>query len=95
MNRCCAGELVFNDAAARRKLNQATHLPVALEILRQLIWGWLIGRTVVIVDMPLLFETKTNRSAGDQPPFKTATQAAFGFSLRCKSSSIAWRPLRV
>jgi hypothetical protein len=48
---------VFNDAAARRRLNAATHLPIGVEILRQLAWHWLHHRCLVVVDMPLLIET--------------------------------------
>lgn len=35
------GEMVFNHPEARRKLNLATHFPVALELARQLIVEWL------------------------------------------------------
>jgi hypothetical protein len=40
--------LVFNDDAGRRRLNAATHLPVAMEIVRQLISCWLRMRLVVV-----------------------------------------------
>ena len=35
------GEMVFNERLARRKLNSATHIPVALELVRQLAVQWL------------------------------------------------------
>ena len=41
----------------RRKLNAATHLPITLRLLRSLLAAWLSCRLVVVVDMPLLFET--------------------------------------
>ncbi|PNW77430.1 hypothetical protein CHLRE_10g436150v5 [Chlamydomonas reinhardtii] len=55
------GGLVFNDAAARRRLNAATHLPVALSLARALLLSWLSCKWVVVVDMPLLFETKSHK----------------------------------
>jgi hypothetical protein len=48
INRQALGDLVFSDAAARRRLNAATHLPVAAGILRQLAWAWLCCRLVVV-----------------------------------------------
>lgn len=44
------GELVFNDKVARRKLNAATHLPVAVQLVRQLALKWL-GLTCVTVSL--------------------------------------------
>eukprot|EP00884_Botryococcus_braunii_P015811 jgi/Botrbrau1/2913/Bobra.0036s0050.2 len=52
---------IVNDAAARRKLNAATHLPIGLDILRQLFQNWLCHRSMVVVDMPLLIETGAYR----------------------------------
>ncbi|GLC64510.1 hypothetical protein PLESTF_000173800 [Pleodorina starrii] len=52
------GALVFADPAARRRLNAATHLPVALALARRLLLSWLACKLLVVVDMPLLFETK-------------------------------------
>lgn len=57
LDRERVGELVFADAAARRKLNAATHLPVSLALAWRLFTSWLACRLVVAVDMPLLFET--------------------------------------
>ncbi|PNH09587.1 Dephospho-CoA kinase domain-containing protein, partial [Tetrabaena socialis] len=58
LDRECLGHLVFNDASARRRLNSATHLPVALALARRLLTCWLSCKWIVVVDMPLLFETK-------------------------------------
>lgn len=57
IDRAALGALAFADPAARRKLNAATHLPIAVALLTQLLVAWLACRTVVIVDMPLLFES--------------------------------------
>ena len=59
------GALVFNngdDASSdsgvlRRKLNAATHLPITLRLLKLILANWLSCRLVVVIDMPLLFET--------------------------------------
>lgn len=37
VDREALGKLVFSDAAARRKLNAATHLPIALSLIWQLL----------------------------------------------------------
>ncbi|KAF6255164.1 dephospho-CoA kinase [Scenedesmus sp. NREL 46B-D3] len=61
IDRARLGQLVFADAAARRRLNKATHAPVALELMRQLAGHWLRLRRLVVIDMPLLFETGTHK----------------------------------
>lgn len=57
IDRAALGALAFSDVAARRKLNAATHLPITLALLGRLLAAWASCRTVVIVDMPLLFES--------------------------------------
>lgn len=41
LDRAALGQLVFSDTAARRRLNAATHTPVALALLLQLLRHWL------------------------------------------------------
>lgn len=41
----------------RKKLNAATHLPITLRLVGSLLAAWLSCRLVVVVDMPLLFES--------------------------------------
>lgn len=48
IDRVRLGQLVFSDAAARQRLNRATHLPVALDLLRQLLLCWLCLRRLVV-----------------------------------------------
>jgi hypothetical protein len=48
IDRAALAQLVFADAAARRRLNAATHAPVAAELLRQLMWYWLGFRRLVV-----------------------------------------------
>jgi len=40
--------MVFQDRDARRRLNSATHLPVALELVRQLAVEWLSLTSVAV-----------------------------------------------
>lgn len=61
IDREALGELVFGNPAARRRLNTATHLPVLLALLRELLRCWLQCSPVMVVDMPLLFETGFSR----------------------------------
>lgn len=55
------GKLIFNNEKARKKLNKATHLPVFVQVLWRIFLSWLQLRPLVVVDMPLLFETASNR----------------------------------
>lgn len=81
-HRAALGELVFQDPAARRRLNQAMHLPVLVSLIwqvsthhrtihyhtrtitpssAQLTLHWLRWHRIVVIDMPLLFETRADR----------------------------------
>jgi dephospho-CoA kinase len=64
VDREAVGRLVFSDAAARRRLNAATHPPVALALVRALLAAWLSCALVVAIDMPLLFESGAWRWTG-------------------------------
>lgn len=57
LDRAALGALAFADPAARRALNAATHLPITLSLLARVLAAWLTCKLVVVVDMPLLFET--------------------------------------
>ena len=61
IDRDALGAAVFADPAARRRLNAATHLPLACALLSKVLAAWLSFSSVVIVDMPLLFETGASR----------------------------------
>ena len=51
------GGLVFNDVAARKRLNAATHLPILVRMVTQILTLWVWERcSMVVVDMPLLYE---------------------------------------
>uniref|UniRef100_A0A7S0S4B0 Dephospho-CoA kinase n=1 Tax=Chlamydomonas leiostraca TaxID=1034604 RepID=A0A7S0S4B0_9CHLO len=61
LDRKKLGQIVFDDASKRKVLNRATHIPVYAELLRQILWSWLLCKWLVVVDMPLLFETGSNK----------------------------------
>ncbi|KAL1435851.1 hypothetical protein MTO96_010624 [Rhipicephalus appendiculatus] len=59
LNRPALGRIVFNDHDKRRKLNHITHPEIHKEMAFQIFKLFLRGRQFVVVDVPLLYETKT------------------------------------
>ncbi|EKX54343.1 hypothetical protein GUITHDRAFT_63691 [Guillardia theta CCMP2712] len=57
INRAALRKLVFGNRDLNRKLKQCTHTSIALEMLRQVV---IQGQPVVILDAPLLFESRAN-----------------------------------
>mmetsp|Transcript_19995 Transcript_19995/g.25869 ORF Transcript_19995/g.25869 Transcript_19995/m.25869 type:complete len:228 (+) Transcript_19995:60-743(+) len=55
------GARVFRDANERRKLNAIMRKPIALALLRKISWHWCLGTPVLILDAPLLYETKLDK----------------------------------
>lgn len=49
---------MFGNRALLSKLNYATHLPITVELFRQILCSFLSMRPVVVLDCPLLFEAK-------------------------------------
>lgn len=60
LNREALGKHVFGNKSALKQLNGITHPAVIREILSQLINNWLKGTPIVVLDVPLLFETHLN-----------------------------------
>lgn len=58
VNRDRLGEIIFRDHKKRKMLNQALHGLILLEILKQILKNLIKGERFVILDIPLLFETK-------------------------------------
>lgn len=59
LNRPALGRIVFNDHDKRRRLNRITHPEIHKEMFFQSLKLFLKGRQFVVVDVPLLYETKT------------------------------------
>lgn len=58
MDRKKVGELIFNDPASRKKLNDVIHPAIRMEMLRQRSEFLEQGHKTVIMDIPLLFESR-------------------------------------
>jgi len=58
MDRKKVGELIFNDPASRKKLNDVIHPAIRMEMLRQRGEFLDQGFKTVIMDIPLLFESR-------------------------------------
>jgi dephospho-CoA kinase len=65
LDRAALGSRVFTDESARKKLNGIVHPAVRWLIVKAVIWEWLVrGSRVVILDIPLLFESGLDRFLG-------------------------------
>ncbi|KAI8332413.1 dephospho-CoA kinase [Chlamydoabsidia padenii] len=64
LNRPKLGEIIFADPAKRKLLNSCVHPAVRLEMLKQVISHWISGAKVIVLDVPLLFESKLDRFVG-------------------------------
>ena len=66
LDRAELGKRVFSgDEVARKKLNSIVHPAVRMLMLRCILREWLLkGRSVVILDVPLLFESRFDRFCG-------------------------------
>lgn len=56
LNRPALGRRIFNDEVARKKLNAITHPAVRKAMIFATIKHWLSGHSMVVMDVPLLFE---------------------------------------
>lgn len=54
------GEIVFNNGEKRKALNGITHPKIKLEMFSQILYNFLMGERIVIMDVPLLFESGTH-----------------------------------
>ena len=64
LDRKRLGALVFGDAEARRRLNAIVHPKVGLEMARQLDAARRAGAPLVVLDIPLLFESRAAGTGG-------------------------------
>lgn len=61
VDRTRLGNIIFSDPAKRKVLNSAMALSIALGLYWDLFKHWIYGTKVVMMDVPLLFETKLSR----------------------------------
>jgi dephospho-CoA kinase len=76
LDRAALGKRVFNgDEAARKKLNAIVHPAVRWLTVKAVIWEWLVnGSAVVILDIPLLFESRLDQFCGVTVVVSTAPE---------------------
>lgn len=61
MNRAKVGEIIFNDPAKRKILNDIIHPAIRQEMLKQRQEFLLQGHETIVMDIPLLFESRLQR----------------------------------
>lgn len=61
LDRAALAKLVFTNRAQRQWLNGIMQWRIGLQLARQVLWHWLRGAPLVIVDAPLLFESRLHR----------------------------------
>lgn len=64
LNRPELGKVIFADEKQRNVLNGIVHPAVRWEMFKQVMWRWVSGYRMVILDVPLLFESKLDRFCG-------------------------------
>lgn len=64
LNRPALGQTVFGNEKERQVLNSIVHPAVRYEMARQVLYHWITGKRLVILDVPLLFESKLDRFCG-------------------------------
>lgn len=77
------GRKIFSDEAARRKLNEITHYYIRWEMAKRLFWNFLNGTQLVVLDIPLLFETNFHKFTGAH--FAGLTKTERSNRLQCGS----------
>jgi dephospho-CoA kinase len=58
VDRAKLGEIVFSDAAKRKQLNRAMEPCIMSGLFYEILKHWILGTSVVVLDVPLLFEAK-------------------------------------
>lgn len=72
LDRAALGDLVFRDESARKRLNEIVHPKVAGEFARRVAAAQAAGASLLILDIPLLFEgRRAGTGASAATPFDT------------------------
>ncbi|KAK4770362.1 hypothetical protein SAY87_030894 [Trapa incisa] len=61
VNRPKLGQIVFSDASKRQILNRLLAPHISSGIIKEVLRLWLKGSKIIVLDIPLLFETKMDR----------------------------------
>ena len=61
IDRAKLGALVFHDEEKRRQLNAITHAQIRKQMLKEILYYFITGEPAVLLDIPLLYETKLDR----------------------------------
>lgn len=61
INRKKLGSLIFNDPILRTRLNEIVHPAIQLEMLMQVILAFISLESILVMDIPLLFEKNLNK----------------------------------
>jgi dephospho-CoA kinase len=56
LDRTKLGEIIFNDSAKRKTLNEIVHPAVSRAMIIQILKCWLGGHKICVLDVPLLIE---------------------------------------
>ncbi len=67
LDRKALGQVVFNDAAARKRLGELVHPRVRAEMAARVADAERRGAPVVVLDIPLLFESRAAAARGGPP----------------------------
>ena len=61
LNRAALADIIYQDSEKRKLLNEATHPYIRMEMLKAVLRYFIRGCGTVILDTPLLFETRLNK----------------------------------
>jgi dephospho-CoA kinase len=64
LNRPALGRAVFGNEEQRKMLNSIVHPAVRLEMAREVVKAWITGHRVIVLDVPLLLESKLDQFCG-------------------------------
>ena len=90
LDRKALGDLVFRDPEARERLNRLVHPAVGAEILRRVVAARERGDPLVVVDIPLLFETRKAAERPRSEPKASGGGPPQGVNARGASSALSF-----
>ncbi|RHZ74173.1 hypothetical protein Glove_227g171 [Diversispora epigaea] len=61
IDRVKLGDMIFSNENKRKILNKCTHPFIRTEVFKLVIWNWIKGEKMVVIDVPLLIETRLHK----------------------------------